>query len=612
MQLKIKNALKYINKLFLILVIFTFLKMIYFTITVNSEMVDPIKGSEFVLNKRILSYMFCSFSVYTLALIFNGKKSFNILFGLNVFLSVFMFINLIYFRSFESYLSIYNIAQYKNFGVVGTSALALIRVRDILLFIDPIFLWFTRKYWIKEAEERTPLSVRQRIIMSIVPLTCAGLAFNYDEFFTPTITKVEAGAKLSIVGHHFYDLSSFVSDSTHKLTKDSIHPSVDRWFKNKNAMQGTTKYDGIYKDQNVLFIQVESLENFAINLKVEGQEVTPTLNSLLKDSFYFNNVIAQENGGNSSDADFMVNTSLIPLKSGSVGHRFPDNKYNSLPVILRGEGYNSHVIHSGEGYFWNKENFLPNYGFDSYTDIKGMDAKEDEMFFMGLKDKEHFSQVADKVATLPNKHYLFTVTETSHTPFELPDEMKYLKLSEEMDETIFGKYFQSIRYTDDAIKELLEKLDKNGNLDNTVVVFYGDHEGIHKYNNDDVLKKQTDDYQKYANAGEVPFIVYKKNSNIGQVVSKTGGQIDIMPTVLGLLGVEKEKYVNTVMGASLLDGKPGYAIDRNGKVFGTYANEEEYKNIKKSINISEKIIRANYFSDYYKKSRDFKFNNESR
>ena len=607
--MKLKNVLSYVNVLYLVLSVFTAIKLIYFTWTVNSELSTPLQGSEFVWNKYILSYLFCAFSFFSIALIFNGKKSLNILFGMNIFLSFFMFANLIYFRSFDSYLSVYNLAQYRNFGVVGPSAIALIQPKDILLFVDPIIIGITYRFWKKLALKQKEMSVRQRIVVSIFPIFCAGIALNYCNFFSPTITKIEAGARYSILGHQYYDLSSYIGDYHNTVKRNDVRDEIEAWFnfKNKEVDNSNLKSFGQFKGQNVIFLQVESLENFVINRKIENQEITPNLNKLVKHSIYFNNIIAQENGGNSSDADFIANTSLLPLKSGSVSYRFPANGYNSLPVILRKAGYQSHVIHSGEGYFWNKSAFLPRLGFDTYTDIDGMKVREEDKFFMGLKDEVHLSQVAAYANTLSEPFYLFTVTETSHTPFELPAELQSLKLNKDFNETIFGRYFQAIHYTDKSIGTFMNKLEKDGILDNTIVVIYGDHEGIHKYNNDNVLEKQNPNYQEYDNYYQVPLLIYSSKLK-GEVVNKQGGQIDIMPTVLSLLGIDYDVYKDTAMGNNLLAKGKGYAIDKNGVVYGTNLNKEELKNIKKSISISEMIIKSNYFQKYYQPSEHFSYN----
>lgn len=608
--MSVKKLFSYVNVLYLILSALTFLKLIYFTFLIHSELATPLLDSQYVFGKLTLSYLFCAFSVYTLGLVVRGKKSLIILIVLSFLVNIFIYGNLIYFRSFDSFLSIYNIQQYRNFGVVGTSALALIQLKDIIFFIEPILLVVFYKRLKKYFLKQEPYTTRQAILVSLIPIGAMGMAINYNDFFAPELTKVQISAKLSIIGNQYYDLASFVDDSRNTVSKRDVYQEVDSWYKEKNKEKIKLQYQGLYKGKNLIVLQVESLEGFVIDRKINNQEITPTLNKLAHDGIYFSNIKEQVNGGNSSDADFIVNNSLLPLKSGSVGHRYPKNHYNSLPVILRNNDYSSHVIHCGEGYFWNKENFLPNYGFDSYTDIEGMNRIEKEMFFMGLKDKEHLKQVANNIKNYQDKFYAFTVTETSHTPFEIPEEMQYLKLDEEFNQTVFGKYFQAIRYTDEAIKDFITQLDKQGQLKNSIVVIYGDHEGVHKYNNEEVLKKNNKEYLDYVNEGRVPFIIYTKDNKLNKKIDKLGGQVDIMPTILSLLGIEQTQYQNTAMGTSLLSDRKGYVIDRNGIVFGDDLSKQQEENVAKAIDVSEKIIKANYFKEYYKPSANFIYNNE--
>lgn len=68
----------------------------------------------------------------------------------------------------------------------------------------------------------------------------------------------------------------------------------------------------------------------------------------------------------------------------------------------------------------------------------------------------------------------------------MPEDKKYLNLPKELDDNMLGKYFQSVRYTDEAIGKFIAELDKEGLLDNTVVMIYGDHCGVHKFYEQDI------------------------------------------------------------------------------------------------------------------------------
>ena len=604
-----KKVFSKINIIYITLALVIFIKLIFFTLLIQTEENVLIRNTGFQLNRFLLSYLFCAFSFFSLALLFNNKTSLRLLIILDVILAFFMYADLLYFRSFESFLSVYDIFQYKLFGIIGSSALALISPLDLLLFIDPLLLLIFRKKLYRFVSKDEDKTLRMKLLFLGYFLFCALLVTRYDEIFAPETTKIEMGAKLSIIGYHYYDVDSFINDLNKTVSKKSVANGIENYFKIKNSNEGPVAAYGIFKDKNVIFLQVESLENFVINKKVDDQEITPNLNRLLKNSYYFNNVHEQVNEGNSSDADFMANTSLLPLRNGAQAYLFPTNHYNSLPVILRNEAYYSIAIHSGEPYFWNKDVYLPNLGFDEVIDIEGMHVNDDDMFFMGLKDKAHLQQVAALIKQQKNKYYLFTVTETSHTPFKIPAEMQQLKLDENFDKTSVGRYYQAIHYTDGAIGEFIAELERNNDLDDTIIVIYGDHEGLHKYNSNEVLKKQVGDIATYANDGKIPLIIYNKELQ-GSVINKVGGEIDIMPTVLSLLGIDKKVYQDTALGNNLLENNTGYVIENNGKVVATGLSKEQLNNIKKSFTISDNIIKANYFSNYYVPSPIFSYDGQ--
>jgi phosphoglycerol transferase MdoB-like AlkP superfamily enzyme len=134
----------------------------------------------------------------------------------------------------------------------------------------------------------------------------------------------------------------------------------------------------------------------------------------------------------------------------------------------------------------------------------------DEVIFLGLSDGSFFNQIKDKIIKQKTPFYNFTVTLTSHSPFEMPPKHKKLKLDNTIQNTIIGDYFQSIKYTDSCIGTFLDELDKSGVLDNTVVVLYGDHDSVHKYFNDEVHKIKPSEDWWLENDTKVPLIIYEK------------------------------------------------------------------------------------------------------
>lgn len=142
----------------------------------------------------------------------------------------------------------------------------------------------------------------------------------------------------------------------------------------------------------------------------------------------------------------------------------------------------------------------------------------------------------------------------------------------------------------------MELLDKEGILDNSLVVIVGDHTGVHKYYNHGINQLSQKEAW-YLDDGNpiVPLIIYDKDIKEAKTFETIGGQIDIMPTMLYLLGIDKSLYENTALGRNLLNTNRSYAVLTNGTIKGENLSAEDEERIKSSLDLSDKMIRANYF-----------------
>ncbi|MNP41867.1 Lipoteichoic acid synthase 1 [compost metagenome] len=147
----------------------------------------------------------------------------------------------------------------------------------------------------------------------------------------------------------------------------------------------------------------------------------------------------------------------------------------------------------------------------------------------------------------------------------------------------------------------LEELDKKGLLDNTVVAIEGDHTGVHKYYNDKVEElKNPESWWLDKEDSSVPLIIYQKNLQNSFKSDIAGGQIDIMPTLAYLMGIDESKYINTALGRNLLKTNKSFAVMTNRSVRGTLSEEEKEFYIN-SLELSDKMIKSDYFENYYNK-----------
>jgi len=257
---------------------------------------------------------------------------------------------------------------------------------------------------------------------------------------------------------------------------------------------------------------------------------------------------------------------------------YGENAYFSLPKLLKQDGYETMTIHGDEAKFWNRDVVYPNLGIDKYVDES---LFEDKRYSgLGILDESLFDQSLKEIKKTDSPFYSYIMTVTSHTPFNLEEEYRFLGIPG--DDADAG-YLESIHYTDHYLGEFYDSLKEKGILENSAIIIFGDHEGIHKYQDSNLPK----------NNGEIPFIVSIPGME-GFEVNQLGGQIDMLPTLLYLLGVDKEVYSESVMGSNLLKSDPGSVILPTGELQGETKDKEH---LLKASEIANLIITGNYFAE---------------
>jgi phosphoglycerol transferase MdoB-like AlkP superfamily enzyme len=535
---------------------------------------------------------------------FKGRKRSWFLFILNTAVTLLLFFDLMYFRAFGAFVSPYLLNQAANLENLSDSIFSMMSPWDCILFIDllillPVLIVFKS---LNRNSKRNLIVFASVLIISAgyilyvpVKVNVFGKSDNMSRLFEVTWRPDITLLRLSPIGFHFMDAYIYWVDSK-KLTLDEDEvKEIDAWFENKKENLPDNKYKALLKGKNLLFIQFESLENFVIGQKINNQEITPNINKLLGNSIYFSNINEQVHLGTSSDSDLMVNTSLYPVRNGSTFFRYPGNTYNSLPKLLMKNGFSTLAIHPDKGAYWNWMSALKSIGFEKCIDASHF--KHDESIGLGLSDGSFLRQVKPIVTAQKQPFYIFMVTMTSHSPFSLPLKYQELSLPEHIEDTKLGGYFQSIHYTDKQIGIFLSELEKEGVLDNTAVVICGDHCGVHKFYSSQLSSIKPQESWWADNYNHIPMIVYNKNIRSEKVTTE-GGQVDIMPTILYLMGVDEKEYSNTAMGRNLLKTKKEYSVLSNGTFKGPPTSVKEQNEAIKGLEISDKIIRSNYFKEY--------------
>lgn len=608
-QMKLKQCIISLD----ILAILTFLSIFFKNIIFIGYLLDPMHEHSKIRSALLISLKYQLFRpfyyigflllVFWLVYLFKNRGRAIASITVNILLSFLLLVDLWYLRGFNTLPTLHILQAGGNIGDSFSGFLALIAKKDAVFIIDIPFLILyavLKKKKYKNMPSNIPFAAFL-LVFGICSIVFFAPLANRLTSKTPMdwiFYKLDATAtinNISPLGYAQYSSYLFFNDKNNiNLSKQQVD-NIKQWFKNKNENLPDNQYKGMFKGKNLIIIQVESLENFVLNRSIDGQEITPNLNKLLKNSLYFNNYHEEVGAGNSSDADLMTNTSVYPIQMGSTFTLNPTTKYNSLPSLLKEMGYYTSAIHPDAGSFWNWKPALTSMGFDKCYDSSNW--KRTETINMGISDREYLNQVEPILVKQKQPFYSFIVTLSSHTPFELAPQLRELKLNEELDKSKLGGYFQCIHYADKQLGAFFDKLKQEGILDKSVVALYGDHEGVHKYFKQDILALNSKESWWLDNQKEIPLIIY--NSGIqGKTIETVGGQIDLMPTVAYLMGVNPKAYQNTTIGRNLLNTGKSFAVLRNLQVVGSLSGKDKTQAVK-GLEISDQIIRGNYFKKYY-------------
>lgn len=545
-------------------------------------------------------------SFWTLWLSRRGQRI--ALLSLNLLLTLLIYADIVYYRYFRDFITVPVLLQAGQLDALGGSILALLKPSDLYLFADWILIiaiafgigfyrrsagsprsklifsseqsiYFERR---KQNHRLPSRSTRllKRSISGLVALALGCiLTFGPIHIYATTTAKelfkgnwwsLAIYNVTGLIGFHGYDVYLYAKDhfgSQAKLTEEKA-ASMQEWFdKHNNEISVVNDSFGKYSGSNVMVIQAEAFMNFMVGRSIHGQEITPNLNALIKENTYFSNYYHQTSQGRTSDADFTSNVSLYPLISGSVFVRYADHQFDTLPAILKSKGYSTTTFHAYEGSFWNRQNMYRAMGYDHFYSKK--DYTIDEPLGWSLGDKSFFRQSLKKLSTdsIQQPFYAFLTTLSSHHPYSLPKNKKALDPGEFKD-TIFGDYLQAIHYTDEALGDLVNEMKQLGLWDNTIFVFYGDHDNSVPEPSyyERFLGTSLSDLDMHQIMHQVPLFIHLPGTSTSKIDANPAGQLDLTPSLLHLLGISQAPYY--LMGNNLFSGQERLVTLRSG----AYAN----------------------------------------
>ncbi|MBO5376726.1 MAG: LTA synthase family protein [Bacilli bacterium] len=550
-------------------------------------------GNVFDIRTLLADFAFVTM-LGSLSYLMRRKGKFSYLFIVTIILTAICTINSAYYTFYTSFSSISLLSTAKFITAVGDAVVEnVLQPKDLIYIIMPCVLLYFHNHYKKNGyyEKVNFFSRSKKRFKNTLIVGLAAVAL-----FATTLTGTDIG-RLVKQWNREYIVMRFGIYTYHvnDLIK-SIEPKVVALFGYDNALkqfkeyytlekpQIKNEYTNIFQGKNIIAIHAESIQNFVIGMKFNGIEVTPNLNKLAANGIYFDNFYTQVSVGTSSDTEFTLNTSLMPANIGTAFGNYFDKEYVSIPKLLKEKGYYTFAMHGNNADYWNRRVMHANLGYDRLYGKS--DYNIDEVIGLGLSDVSFFKQSVEKLVEINKeneKFYGTFIMLTNHTPFSDTDKYgefavdikeKVLNpetgLEEEvvypyMEGTKLGNYLKSVHYADYALGIFFEELEKNGLLDNTVIVLYGDHDArlpeqdyVKLYNYDKltngILLEDDPNYVEFNEYNyelnrKVPLIIWSKTQKTvsgeekkltPQKISNVMGMYDVMPTLGNMFGFSNE------------------------------------------------------------------------
>jgi len=476
----------------------------------------------------------------------------------------------IYYNYFDRFPTVFNLAEVgdaaavKGVGGLFNLSYLLYYVDILVLFISFILSSWVRKQFHGKPSIKRPIAVLlilTTVVTSVTIFTTKDIAFASDK---------EKVNKFGFAGYQTMSIMDAIkSDLFAKFKKAPVKTAATIEEEKKS------EFFGVAKGKNVIVIQMEAFQNFLIGQKINGQEITPNMNKLASETLYFNHTISQISQGNTSDAEFLSNTSIYPMANASVFKTEADKDYYGLPEVLKKNGYFTATFHANVASFWNRENMYPTLGFDKYYDAASFEKKD--IIGIGPSDEVYYKKVLTELNGFKasgKNFYTQLITLSGHFPFEIPAIHKNLKIPGNYQACEAAKYLQAASYTDQALGTFMAGLKESGLYDDTLIVMYGDHFGLSTTKletTDKALLKEVlgRDYDK-VDMMNIPLLIKLPGEKVARTEPTVAGQIDVMPTILALLGIEDNKTV--MFGKNLFFGKDNIIGMRYYMPTGSYAD----------------------------------------
>ncbi len=589
MQWNVKYDCCFLCNLFLLGSLTLFIKCCLFnyfafnSIFISSFYFDPLSFWAFYLPKISIS-LFIALVIF----IFRKKSLFIVLLLLS---DAWCIANLCYYRSCGFLIDVYALSMVNNMDGFWTSSFYLLEIKDLyFLFANVPYVLMSILYDLNKDFYFTK-NIRILVfcmilfaISHIISMFCLAditlrdksLLFNkyYDLFHdreNPKLLDYFYVNPFSRTNREvlFWDASDFsyqvkklsILHSPGIIFSDYYYMNNDKYTINQDDIDIIDNYINVGDmtpsfDSKLILILLESFENWVLT-----PDIMPNLYNFISNNphiLYSTKISSQIAQGSSSDGQLIINTGLLPIKSGATVFRYPLNRFPNFASLAKGK---SAVVLPHDTKVWNQTMMSPAYGYDT-------------TFVCDIEDEKVFEKTIECI--YGDFQVVQVLTISSHAPFD--DGAKKSKYKTDVDLPFYMyKYIKCFNYTDECLSLILNKITSDSVFNSATVLITGDHTILTPDKREefkDCCKKNNLSYR--VEEDYCPLIIYSPSISSKKIINEKCYQMDIFPTLLSILNCKNYYW----------------------KGFGRNLNDDILQDV--DINelrtLSDKIIRSDYFS----------------
>lgn len=436
-------------------------------------------------------------------------------------------------------------------------------------------------------------------VVAIIGMACRGGFYKEYDRLAQSCYYSTCGVPVYTVGGHLvYNAMSEGATDTPEIKKE-----IADWSTEKDKWRPYTPLpDSIARRRNLVIVLLESFESWLPETRIEGKEITPYINSLLREpgTLYAPQMLTQVASGRSIDCQLLLCSGLLPMQNSVYSMKYPDRDYPSLMKAMKQDrGARAAILTCDKPITWNQEVIARSMGYDTLLhrsswridEVIGNPAK--------LSDGSFLRQAVAKLrrgelGLRQGEPFVLTfVTYSGHNPFRLPDRLRdpeFLLPAGKYPERMTD-YVTMAHYTDSQLRTLIEYLKSRPDYAETAIVITGDHEGL-AGDRETILKSEVARGGIISPLQLTPFIVL--NSPVAGRIDAVMGQIDMYPTLLSVLGLDG--YFWKGQGQNILmPGRTEVAISSmTGEIIGdtTAAAPGAMRNLRGARRASDLIIKS--------------------